>query len=274
MVLGAGAELGIAISSLILHEFSHALMARALNVRVLEIELMPLGGAARMENIYQARPAQLVWIALAGPLTNLAIILFASAMAWFSAMGPYTAMLFIKINLVLMLFNLLPALPLDGGRIFAALMGKLIGVNRALRIFVMLGYIISGLLLALAAFVWLNNGLINLTLIFAPLFLILSGKRELDLATGATLLSLMRRQDELANEGTLPLRYIAASATSTASSILPRLQSRSLHRIAVYSSELRYLGTIEERDLIAPTYAGETLEKIVTQSPNKTAIST
>ena len=67
LVLGADARLGIALVSLMAHELSHVAMALALKVRVSEIELMPMGGAARVEGVWRLRGAQVALIALAGP---------------------------------------------------------------------------------------------------------------------------------------------------------------------------------------------------------------
>lgn len=250
MVLGLGAELGIALSSLMLHEFCHAAAARALRVRVQELELMPLGGAARMEDIWALRPAQVALISLAGPAANAALIFMASTLAWSEVIGPWTAMLWIQANLGLMLFNLMPVLPLDGGRVLCALLGRAVGERRALRLFARLGQGFGALLLAasLAMFVWRAE--LNVTLVFAGAFLIASAGREMRLAEGGTMLSLLKRREEIADEGALPVRWIAALGSQTASELLPLIQARALHRVAVYTDDLSLLGVVEERELL------------------------
>ena len=61
----------------LLHEAGHMLMARLLRVRVVELELMPVGGAARLESVWGLRPAQLIATALAGPAVNLLLVVWA-----------------------------------------------------------------------------------------------------------------------------------------------------------------------------------------------------
>ncbi len=262
MVLGLGAEVGIALSSLLLHEFCHALAARMLRVRVLEIELMPMGGAARMEEIWSLRPAQVALISLAGPAANALLIFMASTLAWSRVIGPWTAMLWIEANLSLMLFNLAPVLPLDGGRVLCALLTPALGRQRALRLFARLGQGMGSLLMLSAVAMLLYRGEINVTLVFAGVFLIASANREIKLAEGGTLLSLLKRREEIADEGALPVRWVAALGGQTPADLLPLLQARALHRVAVYSDELGLVGVLEERELLtAPV--GERLSEMV-----------
>ncbi len=250
MLLGAGADLGIALSSLCLHELSHAMMALMLHVRVQEIEFMPLGGAARVEDVWQLRPMQLLLIALAGPLMNLLLLMLAAALAWAQWMGPYTALIWIRINLVMMLFNLMPALPLDGGRLLAALLAKALPAERAIRVGVVCGRVFSACLLAYVLGMWLLYGELNLTFVCCAFFLWVSAGRELALSRGGVVLSLVRRREELADESVMPVRWLAAFATQDARDVLRRMQSRQLHRIAVYDHSMGLLGTLEESDLI------------------------
>ncbi len=251
MVLGLGAELGIALSSLILHEFCHALAARLLRVRVMELELMPMGGAARMEDLWSLRPQQVALISLAGPAANALLIAMASTLAFSEVIGPWTAMLWIEANLSLMLFNLMPVLPLDGGRVLCALLGAVMGERRAVRLFARLGQGLGAVMIAgaLAMFFW--RGTLNVTLVFAGAFLITSAGREMNLSGGGAVLSLLKRREEIADEGALPVRWVAALDSQTAAELLPLLQARALHRVAVYSDALGLMGVVEERELLS-----------------------
>ena len=267
MMLGLGAELGIALSSLMLHECCHALAARNLGVRVQEIELMPIGGAARMEDIWSLRMRQVILIALAGPMANLLLILLASSLAWAQILGPYTAMLWIHANLVMMLFNLLPVLPLDGGRIACALLRHLLGVTRTLRALCALGIFAGATLIAVVLVMFAQHGLFNITLLFTGAFLIASARRELHLAQGASLIGLLARQEALADEGTLPVHHIGAFATQSPAKVLSRLRPRTLHRIAVYSDQLELLGILEERDLL-DAHHSDSLASLLKRHPH------
>lgn len=132
--LGEGETLIAFAPALLLHEAAHLAAAHILGIRVESIELMPFGAAVRMENLWRIRAGQLAAVALAGPAMNLAILLSCAALAWARVLPDAWAVLCIKANASILLFNLLPALPLDGGRaLFGALNRRAPACGRAAR---------------------------------------------------------------------------------------------------------------------------------------------
>ncbi|MGZ8312856.1 MAG: site-2 protease family protein, partial [Allosphingosinicella sp.] len=123
----------------LLHEFGHILAARHFGVRTPEVVLLPIGGMARLERIPE-RPREELLMALAGPAVTLAIALLLVLL-----LGglPEPAQLFAPpgvrnllaqlafANLSLLVFNLIPAFPLDGGRVLRALLAMRLGHVRA-----------------------------------------------------------------------------------------------------------------------------------------------
>ncbi|MFD3004424.1 site-2 protease family protein [Thermus tengchongensis] len=119
-LLGLLAAIGLFLSVL-LHELGHALAAHRFGIPTRRITLWLLGGVAQMERIPR-EPLKELWIALAGPAVSFALALFFHlARTEAGALGFLTHYLAL-INLMLGLFNLLPALPLDGGRVYRALL--------------------------------------------------------------------------------------------------------------------------------------------------------
>ncbi len=148
---------------LTLHELGHGVVAQHFGVSVSEILLLPIGGVARL-NSEPRKPAHELLIALAGPFVNVLL-----ALALFLVLSQYhvpldtndldqlaqpTAMGLVRAlfwgNTVLALFNLLPALPMDGGRVFRALLSMGIGRSRATRIAATVGQVIAIGLVAIA----------------------------------------------------------------------------------------------------------------------------
>lgn len=260
LVTGMGAHIPALMLSLCAHELCHALAALGCKVRVRELELMPFGGAARIDGLWTLRPAQVICVALAGPAANLLIALGCSALAWSGLITPYIAFVWLRINLVLMLFNLLPALPLDGGRVFCALISTRCGQARSLRLGISLGRVLAILLLSWAVWMFWQHRQINLSLLLCALYLFTSAEGERRAGEGAVLVSLLSRQSELADEGALPVRWLGVTSTALVCDVVRLLRPRCLHRIAVYDSKLRFAGVLDESCLISALQNSAQLE--------------
>lgn len=115
-------------SVVLLHELGHSLVAQRFGIRVLDITFWPLGGMARMSQIPEDTKTETL-IAIAGPAVNFVlaplglIALFAADAVGATVLGEYCAA-FIVINLLLGSFNLIPAFPMDGGRVLRAFLGR------------------------------------------------------------------------------------------------------------------------------------------------------
>ena len=148
---------------LTLHELGHSLVAQRLGVSVTEILLLPIGGIARLAN-EPRKPQHELLIAFAGPFVNLVIAigllcvldhyrvpLAASdlvSVAEPSLLGLVRALFWG--NAIMALFNLLPALPMDGGRVFRALLSLSLGRSRATQVAAAVGQVIAIVLLSIA----------------------------------------------------------------------------------------------------------------------------
>lgn len=126
-----------AFGSIVLHELGHCFVAMRKGCRIREILLMPIGGAAQMEAIPR-RPRDEFLMAVAGPLVSLTLsalsfaLLYIMPKADFRYFSPPTVVsVMAVVNLALVLFNLLPAFPMDGGRVLRALLSTRIGRLRA-----------------------------------------------------------------------------------------------------------------------------------------------
>lgn len=160
----------------ILHEYGHALTARKFGVKTSDITIYPIGGVARLERMPD-KPIEELWVALMGPAVNvvIAVILFAYLFLTSSliplreltvASGSFLERLMV-VNISLVLFNLIPAFPMDGGRVLRSLLAMRMDYVRATQIaatigqgiallFGLIGLFGNAMLLFIAFFIWIG----------------------------------------------------------------------------------------------------------------------
>ena len=156
----------------VLHEFGHILMARRFGIRTPDVTLLPIGGVASMERMPE-KPSQEIAVALAGPAVNLviaAVLLLVLGVPLdgeaLSRVAEGDAGLLLRIaiaNVALLVFNLIPAFPMDGGRVLRALLAIPLGFTRATRLAASIG---QGLAVVLGFLGLLGNPLLILIAVF------------------------------------------------------------------------------------------------------------
>lgn len=176
--LGMEYGMGALLLALSVHELAHLAAAKLTGVAIQEIRILPFGGSARMENPYRLPLRQILPVAAAGPCANLLLALCLAALAQWGLLEASKAALLAQPNMILFLFNLLPALPLDGGRMLFALLRHPLGEKKAHAAGLWSGRILAFGLLALTLAGGLKRGILNLSFVLAALFILACGKDE------------------------------------------------------------------------------------------------
>ncbi len=205
--LGYTLEVLLIFSAVMVHEIAHVIMALILNVKVVEIEILPFGGQAKIEDFTGLEPEREVYIAMAGPVVSLSL----AGIFYFLPLGIVSSYLplFINVNLILGLFNLCPALPMDGGRVLRALLSKVMGYKKATARAAALGKMIAVIFGAygLYEFYCQENGF---NYLLVGLLLFWAAHREGKLLAYAFMRYLINKKSDLAKHGVLPSQQIVS----------------------------------------------------------------
>lgn len=230
--------------ALVLHETAHILVGKALGVDTLKVELMPYGGLSKME---ACSPLKMSLIAMAGPLCNAVIVLCFLPVVKYN---PYSWLcVFLQANLVIALFNLMPAFPLDGGRILVCMLTPILGQTFAERICsvfgMMLGLFLAGAGVACA----FTLGQLNLSLLAVGLFLFMGALRQGRPGPYAALLQETEKKKRLKKRPLRDKRSVMHK-DATIQQAMGQLQKGSYTTVTVVDHDLQFIGTLGEKDIL------------------------
>jgi stage IV sporulation protein FB len=230
----------------LLHEFGHALAARRYGIDTVDITLLPIGGLARLERMPE-KPSEELVVAIAGPLVNVAIAL----LLWPFVMADSNPMVFqqlgvgllFKINVWLVLFNLIPAFPMDGGRVLRAFLAMRMDYARATHIAATIGQMIA-----------LAGGLFALVhgpplLVLVAIFIFFGAQSELALT------QMKAASTGLRVSAAMITRFEALPRTATLHDAVEALLTTSQHDFPI-TDDGRVCGLLTRDDLIVALRKG------------------
>jgi Zn-dependent protease/CBS domain-containing protein len=228
------------------HEFGHIFTARAFGVPTPDVTLLPIGGVARLARIPE-KPSEEFLVAIAGPLVNvaIAIVLIAIAPTHLSAAhlaameSPKVSMIdrLAEVNLFLAIFNMIPAFPMDGGRVLRALLAIRLGHVRATEIAASIGQ--------WAAFALGFLGLFyNPMLIFIAIFVYLAAASE------AHMVSLRAMSRDIPVTAAMVTRFATLTGNEHIDAAVETLLQTSQTEFPVVDSNHRLIGLVGRAEII------------------------
>ncbi len=230
---------------IVLHELGHVMAARRYGVQTPDITLLPIGGVARLSRIPE-RPGQELVIALAGPAVNVVIAAFLyfvlgalPTLAGTDIESPGTDILqrLASVNLFLVLFNLIPAFPMDGGRVLRALLAYRMNYTQATQVAATIG---QGL-----AFLFGLLGLFgNPMLLFIALFVYLAATAE------AHSVQMRQVSRGILAEDAAVTRFESLSPTSRLADAVEALIRTTQHEFPVVDGAGRLRGVVTRDEMI------------------------
>lgn len=229
----------------VLHELGHALMARRYGIKTRNITLIPIGGIALLEKMPE-KPRQELWVALAGPAVNVIIagILFVGLAVsdGFAPIGELSVtngsfwQRLLAINLILVAFNLLPAFPMDGGRVLRALLALRLGRRHATAIASNIGQVMA-IMFGIVGFFY------NPFLIFIGIFVYLGAQAEAGMVEMQSALAGLRARDAMMT------RFRTLKAHDTLTKAVTELLAGSQQDFPVLEND-KLIGILRRNDLV------------------------
>jgi stage IV sporulation protein FB len=234
-----------------IHELGHVAAAKSFGWRVREVQLLPFGGVAAVDEASNVPAREEFLVALCGPLQNAWMAAFAYTMnllGWGdSAYWQY----FLQANVVVGLFNLLPVLPLDGGKMLQSLLSYVISYHRAMTVSTYLSLLVS-IMVVIAAVIRYPGGGVQLNLLVIGIFLFYSnwfGYKNLPYLFLRFLVNRESRSRKLLEEGELPLPILIRS-DSQPMEVFRRFMREKPHLLYMVGKSGSVLQILPERKLL------------------------
>lgn len=240
----------IFLGSLAAHEIAHLAVAWVLGVSVEEVVLTPFGGMARMDSTLESDPQAETSVALAGPFQSF----FLAGLAFFLTRGDIWDQRLLRfcfdVNANLAFFNLIPALPLDGGRALRGLLAQRWGYRRVSGWMAWSGRIWGGLMTGVALMALHKTGAVLATPLLGGLFLGLGAGRELEAPAYRSFRHFLQKRERLARRRVVQGNHLVALEETRLHEVLEHLAARQYHLVLVVDRELRPVGTLHEAELM------------------------
>lgn len=240
--------------SALCHELGHSIVAQNMGYKLNKITLLPFGAVVK-GNIEGLSAADEIKVALAGPMVNLGIGIFFVASWWiYPELYAFTDVV-VQTNFSMALINLIPAYPLDGGRVLRAIISKRLNEKLADRACSLLGITLSIIMLVLFIFTLFNQ--INLSLLFFALFCfvgVISGPK------GIKYVRLFSGISEDKLKRGVPIKRQAVSPKTKVRTLMLLLDENAVNEVEVFDgqnricllSQEKILKIVEEGEIYAP----------------------
>ncbi len=247
IVLGMGDLLLYYIPAMIVHEWAHVLASVALGMTFTEMELFPFGCAAKLECFAVSRVKEIM-VAAAGPMANMALacaIFFVDKYAISIAVADRL----IAANLALAAVNMLPALPLDGGRITRAVFASFMGYKRATKLMAVGGIFFAAVIAGAGVWAALQQTL-NPSFFIMGFFLCLAAIKELKSAPYTLIRDFSGKRQALEKRRTMHINRFAAMRTQPLKDIMREFEAGKYNIVTVLDKDMGVLGELNEREVL------------------------
>lgn len=262
---GFALQLAVFAGSLIFHELGHILSASLMGAEITRVEVWPFGATAKLERSWQLAPAADSLVAFAGPFNSGILASVASAVLrgmgqsqGASMAGAYPLLdLLVKVNLGLFLMNMIPCLPLDGGRLARSRLALKVGYVAASR--TMAGWgLVAGSIMTVVGLLSLVTGQGWYVLAIVGPLVVWGAIEEREGAASQNVMEILTRNERLRHRRAIQVEEIMVPYDATVAEVVSKLMPSRYHMILVAGRNMKVLGKVTETRLLEAFYSGDT----------------
>lgn len=238
----------ITYSIVLLHELCHLFAAIFLNVKICSMIVMPFGMTLRLDASVMRTPKKEAAIALAGPVSNALMLLigFCLYKLYAPSLNLY---LFLFINSAMLILNLIPVPPLDGGRLLRAAVIKYFGLIPATKLMRQISCVLIGIICVFGIMLLIFfRG--NPSLIMIGAFLLYNLTDEKKNSDILMMREMIYEKEKLKNNSLIPTKMLCVHTETPAKHVLRKLNLSTFYMIAVINDDMRIAEIVTESDFI------------------------
>jgi len=246
-LFGYTAEVFIVVLTVLIHELFHSFAAKKFGFSVDEIEIFPFGGIAKFEYLNTVSPIEEIFICVMGPLSNfLIMIIFMGIKSIYNDF--YLIDYIIKINKLMLLINILPIFPLDGGKIIRAILSLFIGYKSSTVKLTYITYILCIFMMFYDILYEVTYNSIYTGLIVV--FILTAAKKEKEMAAFVFIKSITRKANDINKKKKMKVHLLVCLRNIRVKEALECFLPNKYHIFIVIKSNGETIGTITEGQLI------------------------
>ncbi|MBU3098436.1 MULTISPECIES: M50 family metallopeptidase [Clostridium] len=262
IVLGFKGKLVISFVFVFLHELMHYLTARILGFSGFDIEILPVGAVLKLKDLDEANAKEDLIISLSGPLLNL-VLAFIFYILFIIFKRPYFDLIF-NSNLAIGIFNLIPAFPLDGGRVLRDILSFNNIYRRANEITIRVSMILGSVFMFIYfVSVSANRGNFNLGLI--SIFILISSIKEKERIVYLIMGYIIKKKYRFIKRGYVENRSISIFCEKSLLYVLGIIDKNKYNLFTVLDENMRVIETLYEEEIIEAikTYGNISLNEYI-----------
>lgn len=248
--LGYSKVMLILLIIILIHELSHGFIAMLFGIKIKEIEILPFGGVVKLDKSLNFTNREEIFISAAGPISNMVlsatVFFFQKYSRWENSDIDFV----ILSSLVIGIFNIIPVLPLDGGRIFRGFLSYLLGYKNATKIIAIFSKLFAFFLIGINILI-LSLGSYNITFILVGVFIYSKSHKEEKMSSYVTMRDFATKKESLNKQGSMESQHMTVLPQTTLGEISKQFTSKKFHIIYVLDEHYALKGILTEDEILS-----------------------